>query len=160
MKRLYRELDIDWQQSPVVHDYQSGHWFDAFAGDQETYWMKKCPEIQSQTFLSGRLSRFGKIDFFMLKLSPGKKIRWHIDHNREASVVFPLTPDSSVQIYDDKRIYEYFYSRRPLLLNVKKKHRVLNSTSQERYALYASIYDLTYEECAKQLGEQGALHVK
>ncbi len=153
LQHLNFEYDFEYSRTQL----DRGLWFDGFVGEDEKYWIHNLKDENALMPFKLRFKSLGRLDFWLMKLPPKGKIRWHIDHNREASLIFPLTSKNSLFFELECGIYEFFYEHRPIILNVKKKHKVLNNSNEFRYALYGSIFDYTYNECLDILQNHGLI---
>lgn len=130
-------------------------WINPFPNESEKYLLQMLDEEPSFKGLLQSLNFLGSISGWMMKIPPHEKIRWHIDHNRECSIVLPLSDKMFIQFWQNGHIFEQDYNNQPHLLNVKIKHRVLNSSDTDRVGIYISIHDLTFDEARLLLMEKG-----
>ena len=109
MRNIICELNFAFDQFSFAQDLASEvGWEEAFAGEGEGYSLKQPSACAEVTRIVQALSSLGDVHSWIIKVPPGKKIRWHMDHNKEASVVFPLSQDMSVQFLQGESIFEFF----------------------------------------------------
>lgn len=133
-------------------------WKASFPGEGEDYYTKDLMDLAHFGDFFNYFEFLGRKKLWFLKIPPQKKIRWHIDHNRASSIVFPISEQMSVQFMSGNQVFEYEYIFRPILLDVKEKHRVINGSSFERLGLYLSIFEYSFSDCIKMFKEKNMLY--
>jgi hypothetical protein len=146
MEKLHYKLNYKFENRNLLKYLNDNDWTIVYPEDgYVNYKIKQVANDDSITKIKNDFNFLGSLNVFFMKTLPNAKLRWHIDQNIECNLIFPLSDNLFVEHLYNDTVFETYYDT-PIILNTRIKHRVINHTDKERYALYLNIKDFSYDE--------------
>jgi hypothetical protein len=153
MEKLHYKLNYKFDKNNLIDYLSNSNWMIVYPEDG--YVNHEVKIIENNNIVDKIKQDFnflGDLNIFLMKILPNAKLRWHVDQNIECNIIFPMSDNLFVEHLLDDIIYETYYNT-PIILNTRIKHRVINHTNHERYALYLNIKDFSYDEVVTKCKE-------